>query len=301
MHDTPPPTPSDQDDEYTVWIVKYGTRITMRHELFLNYDLYGEADGSASMDYFFWIARNRYRTVVIDTGFSTEAGHVRGRTLLIHPRDARAALGVEARTVETVILTHAHYDHVGNIDLFSNSALLIAQSEIDFWTGPLASKSQFAAFADQSDIDELVAAKHRGQLQTYCGRITAAPGIEIIELGGHTSGMSVVSVQTNDGPVLLASDTLHLYEQFEREMPFSGVTDLAAIYEAYSTIRARVNNGVKHLVSGHDPETLSRFRTNTHLPDLASTIGTTTADHHAPAIPATASHHSSPPRLSRPQ
>ena len=79
MHDTNPPAPSDRDDEYTLWIVKYGTRTAMRHELFLNYGLYGEPDGSASMDYFFWIARNRLRTIVIDTGFSTEAGDIRGR------------------------------------------------------------------------------------------------------------------------------------------------------------------------------------------------------------------------------
>ena len=91
--------------------------------------------------------------------------------------------------------------------------------------------------------------------------------------------MSVVSVQTNDGPALLASDTLHLYEQYEREMPFSGVTDLAAMYEAYSTIRTMLNGGITHLVSGHDPSTLSRFRASNRLPGLASTIGTTTEDH----------------------
>ena len=123
MHDTSPPAPSDRDDEYTLWIVKYGTRTAMRHELFLNYGLYGEPDGSASMDYFFWIARNRLRTIVIDTGFSTEAGDIRGRTMLIHPREALAALGVDPRTAETVILTHAHYDHVGNNALFPTSAL----------------------------------------------------------------------------------------------------------------------------------------------------------------------------------
>lgn len=75
-------------DEYEVLVVKYGTRSTVRSDVFLNYGVYREPNGPIEMDYFCWIARNSSRTVVFDTGFSPAGGAARGRTTLIDPRDA---------------------------------------------------------------------------------------------------------------------------------------------------------------------------------------------------------------------
>ena len=50
-------------DRYQVTIVKYGTRSTVRSEVYLNYHVYGEPDGPIGMDYFFWLVRNRERTI----------------------------------------------------------------------------------------------------------------------------------------------------------------------------------------------------------------------------------------------
>lgn len=100
-------------DEYEVLIVKYGTRHTVRSDVYLNYGVYGEPDGPIQMDYFCWVARNSERTVVIDTGFSRAGGDGRGRTMLADPRDALASLGVNPADEPTVIVTHAHYDHIG--------------------------------------------------------------------------------------------------------------------------------------------------------------------------------------------
>jgi hypothetical protein len=67
-------------------------------------------------------------------------------------------------------------------------------------------------------------------------------------------------VQTADGPVLLASDAMHYYEEYERDMPFAFVADLVDMYGAFDRIRGMVADGaVRHLVSGHDPGTLERF------------------------------------------
>ncbi|WP_235214806.1 MBL fold metallo-hydrolase [Rhodococcus opacus] len=121
-----------EDDEYEVVIIRYGTRETLRSKVFLNYEAYGESDGPIRMDYYFWVIRNAHRTFVVDTGYSEECGRHRGRHHLISPATALSFLGIDPDHA-TVIVTHAHYDHAGNLDLFPHSTVVIPATEYEFW------------------------------------------------------------------------------------------------------------------------------------------------------------------------
>src|SRR5215469_13456933 len=68
---------TDDGGGYEVLAVRYGTRQAWAHEVFLNFHAYGEPDRPLRMDYFFWVIRGAGRTVVVDTGFSAEAGAAR--------------------------------------------------------------------------------------------------------------------------------------------------------------------------------------------------------------------------------
>ena len=159
-------------EQYEVLAVRYGTRQASAAEVFLNYHAYQEPDRPLQMDYFFWVARNPARSVVIDTGFSPAAGAARGRTMLMDTVPALAAAGLTPDDVAHVVLTHAHYDHIGGLPAFPTGTaaeVVMTRDEYDFWTGPMGRRGLFAHTTEASELDHLRELRAAGRL-TLVGR-----------------------------------------------------------------------------------------------------------------------------------
>jgi glyoxylase-like metal-dependent hydrolase (beta-lactamase superfamily II) len=99
---------------YRIYAVRYAHRQCTTSECF-----YGDYHASPmAMDYFVWALTNGTETVVVDLGFTEAVGTRRGRQFLRCPGKGLAELGVDCTSVQHVILSHFHYDHVGNYALF---------------------------------------------------------------------------------------------------------------------------------------------------------------------------------------
>jgi glyoxylase-like metal-dependent hydrolase (beta-lactamase superfamily II) len=245
--------------EYEVIAVRYGTLLARRSALYLHWDAYGEPDSDERLDYFFYVLRHADDTIVIDTGFHPDEGERRGRTLLRRPSDALSDLGVDPADVSLVIVSHLHYDHIGNLDLFPRARLQVPERELSFWTSDMARHPQFARHIDPASISHLIALDRERRVDRYDGPQELAPGIRAITVAGHSPGQQVFVVKTAGGPLVLASDAAHFYEELEHDRPFAVVVNLVDMYKAYATLRQLREELDAEVVPGHDPRVTERF------------------------------------------
>jgi glyoxylase-like metal-dependent hydrolase (beta-lactamase superfamily II) len=239
---------------YEVFAVKYAERDARRPEHFLGGDPH---DVPMSMDYFVWAIVGRNRTVVVDTGFNSDDATRRNRRLLRTAAEGLATIGVDASTAPDVILTHLHYDHVGGFDQFPNASFHLQDREMAFATGRNMADTEYSHAFTARHVAEMVVAVHDKRVRFHDGDAELAPGISVHHIGGHTDGLQAVRVNTAAGPLVLASDATHYYENMEASRPFPVVFNVSAMVAGYDRLRSLAGaDGV--IVPGHDPLVFER-------------------------------------------
>ena len=241
---------------YAVYAVKYATREARRGEHFYLGDPH---DGPMSMDYFVWAAVSPEQTVVVDVGFTAAVAARRSRTHLRTPMDGLRLIGIDAAQVRHVILTHLHYDHVGNLDGFPAATFHVQESEMAFWTGRHAGRGHFRALVEPEDVLFLVRENFARRVLYVRETAEIVPGITVHRVGGHAAGLQVVRVPTARGNVVLASDATHYYANIDEDRPFSLVHALPEMYDAFDTVRA-LTDSPAHIIPGHDPLVMERYQ-----------------------------------------
>jgi glyoxylase-like metal-dependent hydrolase (beta-lactamase superfamily II) len=130
-----------------------------------------------------------------------DSAHVGRRQLLTHRLRDR---GLSPADIDGQVLSHAHWDHVQNIDLFKHAPLYVHGREVayahrphhnDFatpeWTGAILDRMQVTEIGEGHEI---------------------MAGVRVIELPGHSPGSIGLEVETNEGLCIISGDAVRAAE-----------------------------------------------------------------------------------------
>ena len=246
---------TNADESYRVFAVKYARHERLSSANFIGGDSH---DVPMPLDYFVWAVIGESRTFIVDTGFDQTMASKRARQITRPIDQGLKALGIDVNTVQDVIITHMHYDHAGNRDLFPQARYHIQDREMAYCTGRCMCHPALNHPFEPDDVAGMVQRIFKGKVAFHSGDSQIAPGLSVHHMGGHTDGLQVVRVRTRKGWMVLASDATHFYANIEQTRPFPIVYNVGDMIEAYSRIYA-LADAPQLVIPGHDPEVLKRF------------------------------------------
>lgn len=248
--------------EYQVYALRYATREGTRSAHFIGGDPH---DGPMQMDYYLWAIAGGGRVFVVDCGFNAEVAKQRKRMLLRTAVDALAAIGINAATVEDLILTHLHYDHVGNFTDFPKARFHLQEPELTYATGRYMRHPFMSHAFEVEDVVGIVRLNYGGRVVFHNGTTELALGLSLHLAGGHSAGLQFVRVHTQRGWVVLASDVAHYYEHLDTGRPFTTAFHVGDMLDGFDKVRSLASSR-DHIIPGHDPKVMELY--HAARPDL---------------------------------
>jgi len=205
--------------------------------------LYGaHNEGYVKLPYCYVLVRSEEHVALVDVGyndkdFGKHLGDKFGVENWRSPEVVLAECGLTPADVDTVFVTHAHFDHFGNVEAFPNATFYIQRDEIEkwVWAMSLPERMRWMMIAvDPGDIPRGVGLASEGRLTVIDGSMEdVLPGIDLhVARDSHTFGSMWVTVR-NDGKAksedtwVLAGDLVY---QFDNIMGDGAVVGVETMY-----------------------------------------------------------------------
>jgi glyoxylase-like metal-dependent hydrolase (beta-lactamase superfamily II) len=173
-----------------------------------------DAHGNVELSMNCLLVRVGERRILVDTGY----GFVADRPAVGHLANGLAALDVSPADIDTVIVSHAHGDHIGGAThgvgsearpTFGNARYWLGQADWDHFSQPnvLSARAGLA--------DKLFPLKTAEVLNLADGEQEVAPGIRLLPLPGHTPGHMGVAFTSGQEMAIYIGDLVHHPLQLE--------------------------------------------------------------------------------------
>ena len=211
--------------------------------------------------YVIWLIRGGGRNILFDSGFHRPRWFKEWTIKnYIRPDEAVRLAGVKPETITDVVVSHAHWDHMGGIDLFPNATVWIQKEEFRYYTQDAWQPGGDHDGIDPDDAQELVHLNTLGRLHLIHGDdIEIFPGIRAYTGGRHTYASQYLRIEGSP-PFVLASDNVYLYRNLAERR--ASATFSEADYPANIANQERMfqlAGSPDRVIPGHDALQFLRF------------------------------------------
>jgi glyoxylase-like metal-dependent hydrolase (beta-lactamase superfamily II) len=237
------------NDVHEVYAVRYAHHDRKATENFIGGDPH---DILQPLSYYVWAIIGPHGQFVVDTGFDQAMANQRKRVIIKPVDEGLKAIGIQSDAVTNIIVTHLHYDHSGNHDLFPRARYHLQDAEMAYATGRYMRHAHMRIPFEADDVVAMVRKVFAERVIFHDGSDEIAPGITVHRIGGHSKGLQFVRVKTRRGYVVLASDGSHLYSHINAGRVFPVTFSVGDVLEGYAEIN-RLADSPDHVIPGHDP------------------------------------------------
>jgi glyoxylase-like metal-dependent hydrolase (beta-lactamase superfamily II) len=214
--------------------------------------------------YAFWLIRGGGRNILFDSGFHRERWFKEWTIKdYLRPGEAVKLAGVNPEEVTDIVISHAHWDHMGGIDLFPKAVVWIQKEEFRYYTGPAWQPGGDHGGIDPEDVQQLVRLNTQGRLRLVDGdNVEIFPGIRAYTGGRHTFASQYLRVDGNP-PFVLASDNVYLYRNLAEHKASATFSDAdhAANIAAQSRMIELAGGNPDRVIPGHDAAQFQKYPT----------------------------------------
>lgn len=217
-----------------------------------------EWDKTYATFFYFWYIEGAGTRILLDTGFDLDEGKAIMPTLIQKPHwrpaERLKQIRVEPESIEHLIVSHLHFDHLSSaVDLFPNARIYLQQREYETAVRP---PHPWFVGAYLPHIVARLDGDLKARLEIVDGDAEILPGLKVFRVGGHTPGLQSVLLPTRLSPrTCLTSDLCFFYRNIEEDIPIGLFSSLIEVYEGM----ARCRREADVIIPPHDPLLDERF------------------------------------------